>query len=853
MNRLGNLIMAAALVLAMVMAWAYLTRGDGKDNAFSNIAETPPTEGRGPLLLKTSAECESCHPSIYAEWRTSHHALSWVNPEPRRKELSDNFKNTDCIPCHAPRPMLEVGYGLRALERRRDREDGINCLTCHQYRNVMATPNPMQGPAAASAPCNPVTWKPMGDVRFCTPCHDQHKVHKDWAQTRFAVDGPGRKDCNDCHMAIVDGPATVGTSGRTHSDHRFLGAHSEVMLRDAATLEATLFDDGGERLVALSVSNSNTGHNLPADERHRAVDLTIRWLPDGGEAGSETRIARFRNPYRHEFEITNPFKKAGHPVFSQLDLDGRTLSVGQVRVAAAHNPDRREYYPESTQLLSGEARAIWFSVPWDRAGQLSVRLYYKLNPYMTNEDAVLMEETTLSVSVASIVGTVPEAIASARGMPVSTDAHAASDRSVPLGWTSNATAHLLADESRDMTERLDAMDALSGASTPDDDIVEALLLVMKDRSQQAFLAIPDDSKLGYHVVENPLGGTDDRYELRWRAIMTLERMGVAWALPDLLSALHDRHPVVRNHAARALWRLGNNEGLPVLVKALSGRAFENETANRILREITSKDAGYDTDAGWARKQPAIRRWEAILAAHRNPNTRDEPIPQLDRRVRFLIAVLGQHQFLFMEQARRTLSGMGKLAAHHIGLAFAYSGEASNQQLRAYATQALGNIVKSGEPLSVTLLVERLRGDPSPVVRSRAATALSGQADALPLIAALSDEDIGVRVSATLSLGETPTARSDELVDRFRNLTISEAVSDLEKRAASFALFRWNKAHAAAREILIAGLRSRSISLRAEVALFLKSWRGDLYGYDPDIAPELQIELIEAWAARLSVF
>ncbi len=854
MSHGASKVLAILLIGATVGGWFYLSVGEAEDNAFSNVAETPPTDGRGPLKLTTSAECESCHPTIYSEWKESHHALSWVNPEPRRKELSDNFKNTDCIPCHAPRPMLEVGYGLRALERRRDREDGINCLTCHQFRNVIATPNPMQGPAAALAPCNPVTWKPMGEIRFCTPCHDQHKVHRDWSQTRFAVEGPSKKDCNDCHMAVVDGPATVGTNGKTHSDHRFLGAHSEVMLRGAATLEATLFAEGGDRFVGLSVLNSNTGHNLPADERHRAVDLTVRWLPDDGEAGSWTRLARFRNPYRHEFDIINPFKVPGVPVRVSVAMDGKELVVGQVRVAASHNPKRHEYYPESTQILAGEARALWFAVPWDRPGRLQVHLYYKLNPYMTDENAVLMRESILSVSPASIVGRIPDAIAKARGTPMAASDET-STRLIPRGWTDDVTARLLADEEADLTERLDAMDSLDPSSVSGDSI-EALLLVMKDRSQQAFLSIPDESSLGYHVVENPLGGPDDRYELRWRAIITLERLKAASALPDFLSALHDRHPVVRNHAARALWMLGNREGLAVLLKALSGRAFENETANRILREITDLDAGYDTDSGWANKVPAIERWAKIIEAlptHEPPVFAESEQVRLDRRIHFLIAVLGQHQFLFMEQARRTLSGMGSLAVRHLSSTLGEGAPKTNQQLRAYAIQAVGVIAQRGNDGALKLLIDRLSRDASPVVRSRAATALSGLSAAGALSSALDDSDMGVRVSAILALGGTPSAKSDGLIARFRSWAASKDDPELVRRTAAFSLLRWSASDEVSRRTVLGCLQSPSISLRAEVAVFLKNWLGDLHGYDPDVLPSEQAKVIDSWALKLNDF
>jgi HEAT repeat protein len=292
------------------------------------------------------------------------------------------------------------------------------------------------------------------------------------------------------------------------------------------------------------------------------------------------------------------------------------------------------------------------------------------------------------------------------------------------------------------------------------------------------------------------------------------------------------------------------------LKALRGRAFENETANRILCEISGADAGYDTDAGWANKQVAIKRWEKIVSELKEPETptlTTNDRARLDRRARFLIAVLGQHQFLFMEQARRTLSGMNGIAVRHLAETFAGDALGTNQQLRAYAIQALGIIANGGYEGAVSLLADRLQADPSPVVRSRAATALGGLSSTPDLTSALDDEDLGVRVSAVLALGLTTAAKSDPLIARFRALAIAKDTPDVMGRAAAFALLRWSSANEAARLILVDCLSADSISLRAEGAIFIRSWLGDLQGYDPDVLPAEQATVIEKWATRLVDF
>ena len=421
MNLQQRIIIAGILILGSVAALVYLNADESDNVQPQEETIVPPVDGHGAMNLKSSEDCKECHQAVWEEWKQSHHEFAWRNPEPRRKELSDNFKNKDCIPCHAPRPLIEVGYGKRPLEREDNRDDGVNCMTCHRYKNVMAAANDLS-PAASDAPCNPVTWAPIREMNLCAPCHDQHKVNRDWSNTRFAVEGSDEyMDCNDCHMPLRPGPGTKGGTRKTHRDHRFAGAHDAEVLKTAATLRAEVIGAEAElasafeemtgrrievqrgegesgRLVIIEVKNTGTGHNFPADERHRAVDLEATHLPPGRAPGAETRLTRFRNPYRHEFEILNPFQdRAGETLTSSVSWDGQERGISQVRVLPDFNPDREVYYPKSTQLAAGESRILWFPADLPHQGKLRLRLYYKLNPYMKNDDAVVCNELEIDL------------------------------------------------------------------------------------------------------------------------------------------------------------------------------------------------------------------------------------------------------------------------------------------------------------------------------------------------------------------------------------------------------------------------------------------------------------------------
>ncbi|HGY90571.1 MAG TPA: HEAT repeat domain-containing protein [Planctomycetes bacterium] len=394
----------------------------------------------------------------------------------------------------------------------------------------------------------------------------------------------------------------------------------------------------------------------------------------------------------------------------------------------------------------------------------------------------------------------------------------------------SATAKLIADEGAPEKERLDAMDRLR-APVPQD-VLEALLRVMKDRSQQAFLMVPDDSDLGYHTEENPFDGPDTRAELRWTAIIALERLGAVAALPDLISALWDRHPVVRNHAARALWKFGSAEGLPVLVQSLREKAFANETAHRILKEITGRDFGFDTDAGWTMKLEAIARWEKFL--QQSPPKPPRPHPRagedanLDRRTRFLVAMMGQHQVLFMEQARRDLARMDGLALDHIEAAFRDPRMAGNQQLCASAVQVLE---KLGGPRAFELLRGRL-DDPSPAVRARAALALGKGRDRAAsdkLAALLDDDDEGVVAAAVRALGGA--GDPDKVLPRLKRVSQNPRSDRRLRRLAALSRLRLGDRSQwpVVRDIL----RGDDVDARVDAVEILREWLGDLPGLDAD--------------------
>lgn len=284
--------------------------------------EAPASPARS---FASSTECRACHAEVWAEWEASWHARSWNDPEVRA--LSNDFANTDCIDCHAPRPVFETGVGQRVLPRAARRQEGVDCLACHALSG--ADEGRMAGTLERlDVACRPKDVPALSTPELCAPCHDQHETVRQWRATSYAARGV---DCIDCHMPFRDGdPAR----GREHALH---GGHALELLQAAVALRATRVAG----TVRIEVENVGAGHHFPTDERSRAAD--IFWRPLGEGAGPWRFLYRFRSPYRDELGVSDT-------------------------LLAAHE----------TRAIALEDAAA--------AGPVEVALFYKLTPYWADPE-----------------------------------------------------------------------------------------------------------------------------------------------------------------------------------------------------------------------------------------------------------------------------------------------------------------------------------------------------------------------------------------------------------------------------------------------------------------------------------
>ncbi len=282
--------------------------------ALFEVFSTPASAER-IASFDTSRTCAECHQGVYAEWESSQHAQSWVNPDVRA--LSNDFANKDCIDCHAPRPILETGIGNRVLPRSVRRAEGVDCIACHLMPSAdESAPATVAGTLdRPSAPCSPRIERDLSKPEFCAVCHDQHETVKQWRASAWFEKGI---DCLDCHMPYRDGDPSKGR------DHRCLGGHDLALARTAVELRAVR---EGAKIVA-EVENVGAGHSFPTDERSRAADVFWRPLTELGEERGEWRhLYRFRSPYRHEVDIPTTLLPANETLRLEID-DADALRSG---------------------------------------------------------------------------------------------------------------------------------------------------------------------------------------------------------------------------------------------------------------------------------------------------------------------------------------------------------------------------------------------------------------------------------------------------------------------------------------------------------------------------------------------
>ncbi len=284
-------------------------------------------------------QCAACHAKEWEEWSTSMHARAWTDPEVRA--LSDDFRSTECLSCHAPQPLHFAPVGGRVFERSSRFETGVDCLSCHLL--------PDGGVAATrdlpSAPCRPRKVETLGDAVTCKGCHNQHYLVDEYETLYRSPDPaagallrtPGTEDCTSCHMRPVE-RAAAGGGTRPGFDHVFRGGHYEEVLREGMEFRARV--EGGE--VLAETTAARVGHRAPADSRHRSFNVWVTVTTEGGvKVHDRAELAEYRMYYRSPpRENTN--LRPGETALSRFPLPRGVKGTVRAELVYCMNPVKKE-------------------------------------------------------------------------------------------------------------------------------------------------------------------------------------------------------------------------------------------------------------------------------------------------------------------------------------------------------------------------------------------------------------------------------------------------------------------------------------------------------------------------------
>ena len=291
-------------------------------------------------MFEGPAACGECHPTHYAQWRTSMHAYAAQSPvfdAMAAKAYRDTSGEVGefCTRCHSPIGELQGEPGwYTAAERSEISREGVSCDVCHSTvdhvgpvgnANLLLVPEgPKQGPFPEPATDHHPAEESLHiqSAEFCGTCHDvfmEPGLDIEEAFTEYN-ESPAKDQglrCQDCHMgpepgvlserdrgpaAIVDG---VAYPDRILSDHSFVGPDYSLLdafpfegdegrearaayLEKSATLLKNAIEVSGltvteqgveDTYVHVELTSLVSGHRVPTgftSERQLWIELTVK-------------------------------------------------------------------------------------------------------------------------------------------------------------------------------------------------------------------------------------------------------------------------------------------------------------------------------------------------------------------------------------------------------------------------------------------------------------------------------------------------------------------------------------------------------------------------------------------------
>ncbi len=302
--------------------------------------------------LTNSAQCQACHPKIYEEWKQDQHSTAWT--EEVFVTYTESYNRVECLSCHAPKPMLEIGIEKEPVLRDKTshRGDGVGCFACHMKNGKS------HGTLGSKAACGGILEPALKTSQACYHCHHTHNLFKEYLASEYPKKGVS---CQDCHMKEVERAVAVGGKIRKTRRHFIhAGGHDVEALKTVLKLD--LAEKDGQ--LTVTVTNIGAGHGVPGEINNRIVRLEISVLVPAKVRPGEAPI---------------PGGLEEIQAFQEIFRAPPRLSRNKI---------------PSTQILPGEPRVLTYKLN-AKHGKISASLTFKIEPYILNSEAVPMTKKDL--------------------------------------------------------------------------------------------------------------------------------------------------------------------------------------------------------------------------------------------------------------------------------------------------------------------------------------------------------------------------------------------------------------------------------------------------------------------------
>lgn len=252
------------------------------------------------LSSLSAEECGECHEDIYAEWKSSFHAMAWQDPQ-FQSEWAKGDSLWVCINCHIPlenqQPYIVTGKiegdYFRPVKRKNPRydpklrEESITCAVCHVRDGVVIGPfgNLEDAP-------HPVKQDTVFLSRqLCFGCHNVTDVlnpslvcvfntGNEWLQGPYPKIG---RDCIGCHMPEINRPLASGGPIRKTRKHIWIGSgipkYSSDKVEEVTpvpgyirAMDVRIYSDketynpGDDAYFTVTLINQRAGHTIPTGD-----------------------------------------------------------------------------------------------------------------------------------------------------------------------------------------------------------------------------------------------------------------------------------------------------------------------------------------------------------------------------------------------------------------------------------------------------------------------------------------------------------------------------------------------------------------------------------------------------------